>query len=386
MTEVCIVGASRTPFGRFLGALSKQSAVDLAVHAGRAAIGRLPRDRIDQVIVGNVLSAGQGMNIARQIGVRLKLPIATPAFTVNMMCGSGLQAVLLAAQAIRSGAADVVLCGGTESMSNSPHILRRSRIGTKLGDSPLEDTLLCDGLVDTGTGEHMALTAERLAAKYAVTRQQQDVFALASQQRYSDAVSRGQFAAELTPLEELRTDEHPRPETTSDQLARLNPAFRADGTITAGNASGINDGAAMLVLCRRAIAEAQGWPLLAAIGAGAVVGCDPAEMGIGPVHAARKLLASTAMQTDDLDTIEINEAFAAQTLACMWELNLLPERVNRSGGAIAIGHPIGASGARLVVHLAHQLHASVYRTALATICIGGGMGAAVMMQRATDHA
>ena len=379
MSEVCIFGASRTPFGRFLGALTRRSAVDLAVHAGQAAIGDLPKEFIDQVIVGNVLSAGLGMNIARQIGVRLELPITTPAYTVNMMCGSGMQAVLLAMQAIQSGSANVILCGGTESMSNAPHVLGRSRTGTKLGDAQLTDTLLSDGLVDTFSGDHMALTAERLAEKYALTREQQDEFALSSQRRYGEAVQQGRFDAELAPLDELATDEHPRPQTTLEQLAELKPAFRADGTITAGNASGINDGAAMLVVCSRLAADENDWPILATIGARTVVGCDPAAMGLGPVHAIRKLLAATNATTDDFDTIEINEAFAAQTLACIQELNLDHHKTNRCGGAIALGHPIGASGARLVAHLAHQIHQGTCQSALASLCIGGGMGAAVTL-------
>lgn len=380
MTEVCIVAAGRTPIGRFLGSLSRVSAVDLAVHAGEAALGALPKDFIDQVIVGNVLSAGQGMNIARQIGMGLQLSITTPAWSVNMMCGSGLHSVVLAAQAIRAGDAKAILCGGTESMSQAPHVLSRSRTGTKFGDGRLVDTVLRDGLTDAFSGDHMALTAERLAEKYNISREEQDTFAAQSQQRYAAAAERRVFDAELAALEQLPEDEHPRPDTTVGQLAELKPAFAAEGTVTAGNASGINDGAAMLVVAAREAADSNGWPVLATVSASSVVGCDPQEMGLGPVHAIRKLLTSHGSKLSDFDTVEINEAFAAQTLACMKELQLAPERVNQSGGAIALGHPIGTSGARLAVHLAHRIASGSIRSGLATLCVGGGMGVAVALQ------
>jgi acetyl-CoA C-acetyltransferase len=380
MTEVCIVAARRTPIGRFLGSLSRVSAVNLAVHAGKAALADLPKDSIDQAIVGNVLSAGQGMNIARQIGVGLQLPITTPAWSVNMMCGSGLHSVVLAAQAIRAGDAKVILCGGTESMSNAPHILPRSRTGTKFGDGRLVDTVLRDGLTDAFSDDHMALTAERLAEKYDISREEQDAFAAQSQHRYAEAEKEDVFNAELASLEQLQKDEHPRPETTAEQLAELQPAFAADGTVTAGNASGINDGAAMLVVADRQAADSNGWPVLATISATSVIGCDPQEMGLGPVHAIRKLLRNHGSKLSDFDSIELNEAFAAQTLACMTELQLKPERVNQSGGAIALGHPIGASGARLAVHLAHRIASGSICSGLATLCVGGGMGVAVALQ------
>jgi acetyl-CoA C-acetyltransferase len=379
MTDVCIISAKRTPFGRFLGALSRLSAVDLAVHAGEAALEGLPRNAIDQVIVGNVLSAGLGMNIARQIGVRLQLPMSTPAYSVNMMCGSGMQAVILAMQAIQSGAANVVLCGGTESMSNAPHILPRSRTGTKFGDGKLVDTILCDGLLDAFDGQHMANTAERLATRYSISRQQQDEYAALSQQRCAEAANHEVFADELAPLEGLQCDEHPRPETSVRELAALKPAFTTDGTITAGNASGINDGACMLVLASCEAASSNGWRIMADIHAAEVVGCDPAEMGLGPVHAIRELCRKHSMTLEHFDTIEINEAFAAQTLACISELGLTTEQVNQCGGAIALGHPIGASGARLVTHLAHRISTLKKSTCLASLCIGGGMGAAIAL-------
>lgn len=380
MTRVCIVAAKRTPQGRFLGALSKQSALDLAVTAGRAALEGIGADRIDQTIVGNVLGAGLGMNVARQIGLTLGVPVDRPAFTVNMMCASGLQAVILAMQAITAGQAGVVLCGGTESMSNAPYLLQRARSGYRLGDGTLVDGLLRDGLVDTSSGQHMALTAERLAEHYRIDRAAQDAFALRSQQNTQRAYAEGFYQDELVPVDQLDRDEHPRPDSTLEQLAALRPSFKPEGTITAGNASGINDGAAMLVVCAEAMAIHNGWSVLATIGPYAAVGCDPQWMGLGPVHATRRLCERWQVRLADFDTIEVNEAFAAQTLACMQELSLDPDRVNPDGGAIALGHPIGATGARLVVHLAHRLARGRTKRALATLCVGGGMGLALVLE------
>jgi acetyl-CoA C-acetyltransferase len=380
MTRTCIVAAKRTPQGRFLGALAEQSAVDLAIAAGRAALEPIGADRVDQVIIGNVLGAGLGMNIARQIGLGLGVPVERPAFTVNMMCASGLQAVILATQAIATGQAEVVLCGGMESMSRAPYLVERARSGYRLGDGTLVDCVLRDGLVDPSSGQHMALTAERLGQHYHIDRAAQDAFALRSQQRTAEAYAAGRYRDELVPVDKLNQDEHPRPDTTLEQLANLRPAFQPDGTITAGNASGINDGAAVLVLCAEPTAVLHGWPVLATIGPYAAVGCDPAWMGLGPVHATRRLCAQHQLQSSDFDTIEINEAFAVQTLACIRELSLEPERVNPDGGAIALGHPIGATGARLVVHLAHRLARGLTRRGLATLCVGGGMGLALVLQ------
>jgi acetyl-CoA C-acetyltransferase len=379
MNEVCIVAARRTPFGRFLGSLSRLNAVELAVHAGEAVLGDLDRGKIDQVIMGNILSAGQGMNIARQIGVNLGLPVSVPAFTVNMMCASGMQAICLAAQAIRSGESKTVLCGGTESMSNAPHLVPRSRTGIKLGDGKLVDSILCDGLVDAFDRHHMAQTAEVLAAKYAISREAQDGFAAESQRRYEVARQQGAFGDELVGHQRLAGDEHPRSDTTMESLAELKPAFDPAGTVTAGNASGINDGAALLLLANRETAEANEWPILAVIERTAVVGCEPKEMGLGPVHAIRKLSERTL---DHFDVIEINEAFAAQVLACLQELKLDAARINPFGGAIAVGHPIGASGARLVAHLAGRISRGEIGTGLASLCVGGGMGAAISLRGA----
>jgi acetyl-CoA C-acetyltransferase len=382
MTETCIVAARRTPQGRFLGAFRNVTAVELALRAGAAVLEGIDRREIDEVIVGNVLSAGQGMNIARQIGIKLGLPVAVPAYTVNMMCASGMQAVRLADRAIRAGEARAVLCGGTESMSNAPHLLPRSRGGFPLGDAVLVDSLLRDGLVDSFDDRHMGVTAEQLARTYQLSREHQDDFALRSQARWIEAHRGGVFAPELVPLEELAEDEHPRPETTRASLAGLRPAFDNDGTVTAGNASGINDGAALLLLADREFALRKGWPILAVLAGSAAVGCTPGEMGLGPVHATRQLCEQLGVDPSHFDQIELNEAFAAQALACLRELELDHPRLNPHGGAIALGHPIGASGARLLTHLAHQISQGHSRTALATLCVGGGMGIAVALREA----
>ncbi|MDB4359119.1 acetyl-CoA C-acyltransferase [Verrucomicrobiales bacterium] len=377
MNEVCIISARRTPIGRFLGSLARESAVDLACHAGDAVLADIDRGKIDQVIIGNILSAGQGMNIARQIGVHLGLPISAPAFTVNMMCASGMQAISLAAQAIRCGDANAILCGGTESMSNAPHLMPRSRAGIKLGDGKLVDSILRDGLVDSFDHSHMAFTAENLATKYDISREEQDAFAAESQRRYEDALQRGAFADELVVHAKLDADEHPRADTTTESLAGLKPAFDAEGSVTAGNASGINDGAAMLLLASREAAEANDWPIMAVVDDSASVGCDPKEMGLGPIYASRKL----GVSLDKYDAVEINEAFAAQVLACLREMKLETDRINPNGGAIAMGHPVGASGARLVAHLAWQIQRGEIHSGLATLCVGGGMGSAISLKK-----
>ena len=376
VTEVVIVAARRTPFGRFLGSLSDLSAVDLACEAGHAALLDVDRKKLDLVIIGNVLSAGLGMNIARQVAVRIGLPIEVPAYTVNMMCASGLQAVLLAAQAIRAGDANAVLCGGTESMSNAPYLLPKARRGYKLGDGTLVDSLLYDGLVDSFDQTHMGLSAETLAREFHITRFEQDEFATRSQACFASAFQKRVFDEELVPAGFLKQDEHPRAETTIEKLTTLRPAFSSSGTVTAGNASGINDGAAMLIVANEKYVSQQGWPILARFAGGATQGCDPARMGLGPVHAIRKLCRNHGWNADQFDTIEINEAFAVQTLACQRELKLNPDRVNVNGGAIAVGHPIGASGARLAVHLAHRIASGEIRQGLASLCVGGGMGIA----------
>ena len=373
MKNIWIASAKRTPQGRFLGGLAKRSAVELGVVAGKAALGGIDPALFDSVIVGNVLGAGLGMNVARQIGIGVGLPVGTPAFTVNMMCASGMQAVILATQAIQSGAARMVLCGGTESMTNAPYLLNRARAGYKLGDGVLIDSVLRDGLADAFSNEHMGVTAERVAERWKISREAQDRFAARSQQRYAAASDAGRFREEIVPVDKLEKDEHPRPETTFDTLAALRPAFSPSGTVTAGNASGINDGAAMLVVCDEARGLECGLTPLMVITSGASVGCEPSVMGLGPVYAIRKI----SNDPGEFDMIELNEAFAAQSLACIHELGLDEEKVNPDGGAIALGHPIGASGARLLVHLAHRRP----RRGLAALCVGGGMGCAVALQR-----
>jgi acetyl-CoA C-acetyltransferase len=381
MSRIFIVEAKRTPQGRFLGKLAKYSAVDLAVKAGEAVLEKIDKTQIDQVILGNVIMAGSGMNIARQVSVKLGLLIETPAFTVNMMCASGMQSIVLAAQSILAGDSKVVLCGGTESMSNAPFLLQKARAGYKLGDGVLVDTLLKDGLVDSFDNEHMGMTAERAAEKYRISRQEQDAFAVESQQKYGRAEQNHAFENERVVLEELSQDEHPRPDTTVEQLAGLRPSFKKDGSVTPGNASGINDGSAMMIVCGEKALKANGWKPLAEILGWASAGCDPKQMGMGPVFAIRKLCQKYSLDIKSFDAIELNEAFSAQSLACIKELELNPDLINREGGAIALGHPIGASGARIVIHLAHKINRGEAAKGLASLCVGGGMGSAVFLGR-----
>lgn len=371
---IWIVSAKRTVQGRFLGALSKSSAVDLAVAASKAAVRDLNPAWIDGVVVGNVLSSGAGMNIARQIGILAGVPADAPAYTVNMMCASGMHAVMLAVRTIQNGDASVMLCGGTESMSGAPYLLERARSGYKFGDGTVVDSVLRDGLMDAFSRDHMGLLAERIAAQYGISREEQDAFAFNSHKRYAAASAAGFFKDEIVTVDKLSTDEHARPNTTLGELAALRPAFKPDGSVTAGNSSGINDGAAMLVICDEAHGSQYGLKPTMIISRSAVVGCDPALMGMGPVHATRKV---TNGNSETFDAIELNEAFAAQALACIRELGFDEAKVNQDGGAIALGHPIGASGARLLVHLAHRRP----KRGLATLCVGGGMGYAVVLEQ-----
>ena len=371
--SIWIVAAKRTVQGRFLGALAKYSATELGIAAGKATMNGLDPAWVDMVIVGNVLGAGLGMNIARQIGIGVGAPISTPAYTVNMMCASGMHAVILAIQTIQVGAARMVLCGGTESMSNAPYLLERARTGYKLGNGVLIDSVLRDGLTDAFNHEHMGLTAEKIASIHNISREAQDNFAVSSQHRYATAKAGGHFANELVTIDALEQDEHPRPGTTLTDLASLKPVFNRDGSITAGNSSGLNDGAAMLALCDETWARERGLVPLAVITDHAVVGCDPSMMGMGPVYATRKM----SSKPGEFDIVELNEAFAAQALACIRELGLDEQKVNPDGGAISLGHPIGASGARLLVHLAHRRP----KRGLATLCVGGGMGYAVSVEQ-----
>jgi acetyl-CoA C-acetyltransferase len=380
MKKIVIVAAKRTPQGRFLGALVKYSAIDLAVAAGKSVCNEVDPNMIDQVIMGNVLGAGLGMNIARQISVGIGIPVERTAYTVNMMCASGMHAIILAAQTIAAGNANVILCGGTESMSNAPYLLARARGGYKFGDGILIDSILSDGLSDSFSKEHMGSKAEKLAQMYSISRSEQDQFAAASQAKYAKAHADGQFREELVTIKELDKDEHPRPETTVEQLAILKPVFKKDGTVTAGNSSGINDGAAILAICDEETAAAHGWRPLAVISGWAEVGCDPQLMGLGPVHATKKLCQQQGKKLTDFEVFELNEAFAAQSIACIKELGLRQAQLNVHGGAIALGHPIGASGARIVIHLAHMISKKICRNGLATLCVGGGMGATLNLE------
>jgi acetyl-CoA C-acetyltransferase len=380
MKPVYIVEAKRTPIGRFGGGLKDLNATELCVALGEAVLAKELRPHIQQVILGQVLQAGAGMNVARQIGLKLGLPQEVPAFTVNMACGSSLKAVALAAEAIRAGESDLILAGGVESMSRAPHYAMDLRWGKKLGDSSLRDAMFVDGLTDPLLGIGMGETAERIADKHGISRQQQDAFAALSQTRV--AASRAALAREIVPVGDVTEDEHPRADTTVESLAKLKPTFRKDGTVTAGNASGINDGAALVLVAGEQAVARHGLKPKARIVSSAAVGCDPAVMGLGPVGAIRKVCVQTGWELDQVDAIEINEAFAVQTLGCARELNLDTTKLNPRGGAIALGHPIGASGARVLVTLLHHLEDHNLKRGIASLCIGGGMGIAMAVERA----
>jgi len=380
MKPVYIIEAKRTPIGRFGGGLKALTATELGHLLGEAMLPQELRPHIQQVILGQVLQAGCGMNVARQIGLKLGIPQEVPAFTVNMACGSSLKAVALAADAIRSGENDLVLAGGVEMMSRAPHYAMDLRFGKKLGDASLQDAMFVDGLTDPLLKIGMGETAERIADKHGITRAEQDAFAALSQSRV--ATNRAALSREIIPAGDLTEDEHPRADTTVESLAKLKPAFRKDGTVTAGNASGINDGAALVLLASEEAVSRHGLKPKARIIASASVGCDPAVMGLGPVGAIQKVCAQTGWSLDQVDAIEINEAFAVQTLGCVKELGLDTAKVNPRGGAIALGHPIGASGARVLVTLLHHLEDHGLHRGIASLCIGGGMGIAMAIERA----
>lgn len=390
-TELVFVAAKRTPFGTFNGALKDLTATEMAVQASKAALlagGVSPAD-IDHVIFGNVMqTSADAIYLARHVGLRAGVPIPVPALVVNRLCGSGFQAIVSAAEQILLGQAGAVLCGGTESMSQAPHVVRGARTGLPFGKpSQLGDTLW-DALTDSYTGLPMAITAENLATQYGISRKECDEFALASQQRWAAANQAGHFAAELSPIElaskkgptQFTTDEHPRPQSTIEALAKLPPVFKKDGVVSAGNASGICDGAAALILASRKRADEKGWKPIGRLTGWGVAGCDPTVMGIGPVPAIRNLLASTSTQLTDYDLFEVNEAFAPQYLAVEKELGLPRERTNACGGAIALGHPLGTSGARITAHLLHALRRTGGRRAIGAACIGGGQGLAVAVE------
>jgi len=392
MQDVVIVAATRTAVGSFQGSLANVPAVELGATVIRALLeqtGVAPA-AVDEVILGQVLTAGAGQNPARQAAVKAGLPHEVPALTLNKVCGSGLKAVQLAVQAIRCGDAEIVIAGGMENMSLAPYVLPRVRTGLRLGHAELVDSMLSDGLWDAFNDYHMGQTAENLVQKYQLSREAQDAFAARSQQRAAAAVESGRFREEITPVaipqrkgEPLLfdTDEGIRADTTTEGLARLRPAFAKDGSVTAGNASSLNDGAAAVLVMSAARAAALGLTPLAHVAAYASAGVDPAIMGIGPVSATRKTLEKAGWQLADLDLIEANEAFAAQALVVGQELGWDDEKVNVNGGAIALGHPIGASGCRVLVTLLHELRRREGRRGLATLCIGGGQGVALAVER-----
>jgi acetyl-CoA C-acetyltransferase len=390
MDEIVIVSAARTPVGSFNGTLSTLSAHELGTVALQAAFSRAGIDAsdVDEVILGQVLTAGEGQNPARQAARSAGLPDAKTAFGINQVCGSGLRAVALAAQQIRTGESDIVAAGGMESMSLSKHAAHL-RSGQKMGGLEFIDTMLKDGLWDAFHGYHMGNTAENVATKYQITREEQDEFALGSQQKASAAQKSGRFKDEIAPVT-IKTrkgdvvvadDEYIRHDSSIETMARLRPAFSKDGSVTAGNASGINDGAAVLILMTAKEAAKRGLTPLARIASFATAGVDPAVMGTGPIPSTRKALARAGWKPDDLDLVEANEAFAAQALAVNKELGWDTARVNVNGGAIAIGHPIGASGARVLVTLLHEMQKRDAKKGLATLCIGGGMGVAMTLER-----
>jgi acetyl-CoA C-acetyltransferase len=383
MKPVHIIAAKRSAIGRFGGGLKSLTAADLASAVADAVFAEALRAYIGQVILGQVLQAGSGMNVARQVSLKLGIPQHVPAFTVNMACGSSLKAAALAADAIASGESDLVLAGGVECMSRAPHYVTDVRWGNKLGDVTMQDAVLVDGLTDPTLKIGMGETAERIADRHGIAREEQDAFAVESQGRA--VASRGVFAREIVAVTgregAIATDEHPRADTTIESLAKLAPAFRKDGTVTAGNASGINDGAAMVLLASDEALRTHKLKPRARIVASAAVGCDPAVMGLGPVGAIRKLCRITGWALEDIDAIEINEAFAVQTLGCVRELGMNLGKLNQRGGAIALGHPIGASGARILVTLLHLMEDKDYKRGIASLCIGGGMGIAMAVER-----
>lgn len=392
MSEVFIVAARRTAIGRFQGALGAVTAVDLGTAAIRAVLADAGVEpaRIDHVLMGHVLAAGAGQNTARQASIRAGLPVEVPATTVNMVCGSGLEAVQLGAQAIRLGEAQLVVAGGMESMSLAPYVLPKARAGLRMGHATLVDSMISDGLWDAFGDHHMGITAENLARRHGITREDQDAYALQSQQRAIAAQDAGRFAGEITAVDlpkkgggsqPFLVDEQPRREVEAASLAGLKPAFDKGGSVTAGNASTLNDGAAALLLASEAAVKEFRLPVLARVAAAARAGVDPAYMGEGPVPASRRCLTKAGWTAASLDLIEANEAFAVQALTVLRQLELDPARVNVNGGAIALGHPIGASGARVLVTLLHELGRRQSSRGLATLCVGGGQGIALAVER-----
>jgi len=392
MKEVVIVSAVRTPVGSFGGVFKNVSAVDLGVTAVKEAIRQagISPEEVDEVYMGCILQAGLGQGVARQVSVNAGIPVSVPATTINMLCGSGLRTVSLAAQTIIAGDNEVVVVGGTENMSRAPYVLNNARFGSRMGNDTMVDTMIQDALTDAFNNYHMGITAENVAEKYGITREEQDAFAASSQNKAEKAMAEGKFKDEIAPVTipqrkgeplVVDTDEYPKKGVTPESLSRLRPAFKKDGTVTAGNASGINDGAAALVVMSKEKADALGLTPLATIVSYGNGGVDPSIMGVGPVPATKNALSKTSLTIDDMDLIEANEAFAAQALAVGKELKWNEDKVNVNGGAIALGHPVGASGARILVTLLHEMKRRNSTYGLATLCIGGGMGTSVVVKR-----
>ncbi|MGX7351646.1 acetyl-CoA C-acetyltransferase [Enterococcus canis] len=398
MNEVVITTALRTPIGSFGGTLKDVSAVDMGIQVLKGLLkeSQLDPNEVDEVILGNVLHGGMGQNVARQVAVHAGIPVEKTALTIDMVCGSGLRAIELAIQAIMCGDAKLIIAGGTESMSQAPYVMKKHRWGSRLGHDQIIDTLLNDGLTDAFQNYHMGITAENVAKKYNISREKQDRFAFDSQMKAKTALENEVFKEEIVPVTipqrkgdplVMTVDEYPKADTSTEKLAKLRPAFLNDGTgtVTAGNASGINDGAAAVIVTTKENAEQLGLPILATIVSFANAGVEPELMGTGPIPATKKALEKANLSVDNLDLIEANEAFAAQAISVMQELSLPEDKVNVHGGAIALGHPIGASGARILVTLLHELKRRNGKYGLATLCIGGGQGTALIVKRAGEE-
>jgi acetyl-CoA C-acetyltransferase len=396
MEDAVIVSALRTPVGSFGGQFRDVAATELGAHAVRAALeqAEVAGEDVDEVVLGCVLTAGLGQNPARQASIAAGVPKEVPATTINMVCGSGLKAVAIASQMIRSGDVEVVVAGGMENMTRAPYLMPAARFGARMGDAELIDSMIHDGLWDAFNDIHMGITAENLAEQYGISREEQDEFAAGSQQRAERAIADGVFSDEIVPIEVpakggarlVDSDEAPRAGTTADMLANLRTAFRRDGgTVTAGNASGINDGASAIVVMSASKASERGLRTFGTVESYASVGVEPRIMGIGPVPAVRKALARAGLELGDIDLFELNEAFAAQSLAVLRELDIEPERINPRGGAIALGHPIGASGGRILVTLLHEMRRRNADRGLAALCVGGGQGQAAIIRNGTTQ-
>jgi acetyl-CoA C-acetyltransferase len=396
MEDAVIVSAVRTPVGSFGGQFKDIAATELGAHAVRAALERaaITGEEVDEVVLGCVLQAGLGQNPARQAAIGAGIPKEVPATTINMVCGSGLKSVAIASQMVRAGDVDVVVAGGMENMTRAPYLMPSGRFGARIGDAQLIDSMVHDGLWDAFNAIHMGITAENLADQYGISREEQDEFAVSSQQKAERAVAQGIFRDEIVPIEvpvkggtrQVENDEHPRPGTTVEALGKLRAAFRRDGgTVTAGNASGLNDAAAVIVVMSARRANERGLRTFGTVESYASVGVEPKIMGIGPVPAVRKALAKAGLELGDIDLFELNEAFAAQSLAVLRELDIDHERINPHGGAIALGHPIGASGGRILVTLLHEMRRRDSRRGLATLCVGGGQGQAAIIRNGANQ-